>query len=101
MSTIRIWSCILVLALVSYALRVLPLTLIRKPIRSRYIHSVLYYIPYATLAVMTVPAIFSVTENPLAGIAALILASLTAWFTSNLLLSAAAASIAVLVVQIA
>ena len=56
-------------------------------------------IPYATLSVMTVPAIFSVTSNPLAGIAALILAGLTAWFSSNLFLSAAVASIAVLIVQ--
>ena len=48
------------MALVSYLLRVLPLTLIRKQIKNRFIKSLLYYLPYVTLAVMTVPAIFSI-----------------------------------------
>ena len=50
-NSIRIWECIFVLAAVSYALRVLPLTLIRKPIQNRFVRSFLYYIPYATLSV--------------------------------------------------
>lgn len=100
-STTRVWICILVCAGVSYALRVLPLTLIRKPIRSRFIRSLLYYIPYATLAVMTVPAIFSVSESPVAGVMALVVTAAVAWFSSNLFLSAAAASLTVLLVQMA
>ena len=56
---------------VIYAVRVLPLTLIRKPIRSRFIRSFLYYVPYVTLAVMTFPAIVEATTAPLAGVAAL------------------------------
>ena len=48
---------IAVMALVSYAIRILPLTLIRKPIKNRFIQSFLYYVPYVTLAVMTFPAI--------------------------------------------
>ena len=48
---------IAVMALVSYAIRVLPLTLIRKPIKNQFIQSFLYYVPYVTLAVMTFPAI--------------------------------------------
>ena len=48
---------IAVMALVSYTIRVLPLTLIRKPIRNTFIQSFLYYVPYVTLAVMTFPAI--------------------------------------------
>ena len=52
---------------VIYAVRVLPLTLIRKPIRNRFIRSFLYYVPYVTLAVMTFPAIVRATEQPLAG----------------------------------
>ena len=44
---------IAVMALVSYAIRILPLTLIRKPIKNRFIQSFLYYVPYVTLAVMT------------------------------------------------
>ena len=60
-------------AAVSYIIRVLPLTLIRKPIKNRFIRSFLYYVPYVTLAVMTFPAIVQATQSPLAGIAALVL----------------------------
>lgn len=56
---------------VSYLIRVLPLTLIRKPIENRFIKSFLYYVPYVTLSVMTFPAIVQATNSPLAGIAAL------------------------------
>ena len=48
---------IAVMAAVSYTIRVLPLTLIRKPIKNQFIQSFLYYVPYVTLAVMTFPAI--------------------------------------------
>ncbi|WP_294430544.1 AzlD domain-containing protein [uncultured Treponema sp.] len=57
---------------VSYLIRVLPLTLIRKPIKNRFIRSFLYYVPYVTLSVMTFPAIIHATESPFAGLAALI-----------------------------
>ena len=56
---------------VSYLIRVLPLTLIRKPIKNRFIRSFLYYVPYVTLAVMTFPAIIEATQSPIAGIIAL------------------------------
>ena len=56
---------IAVMALVSYTIRILPLTLIRKPIKNQFIQSFLYYVPYVTLSVMTFPAIASVpTEYP-------------------------------------
>ena len=60
-------------AAVSYIIRVLPLTLIRKPIKNRFIRSFLYYVPYVTLAVMTFPAIVQATQSPAAGIAALVI----------------------------
>lgn len=59
-------------ALVSFLIRVLPLTLIRKPITNTFIKSFLYYVPYVTLAVMTFPAIIEATQSPLAGIIALV-----------------------------
>ena len=62
---------ILIAFAVIYAIRVLPLTLIRKPLRSRFLRSFLYYVPYVTLAVMTFPAIVEATMLPAAGIAAL------------------------------
>lgn len=58
---------------VSYLIRVLPLTLIRKPIKNRFLKSFLYYVPYVTLAVMTFPAIIEATQSSIAGIIALII----------------------------
>ena len=58
--------------IVSYLIRVLPLTLIRKPIKNRFIKSFLYYVPYITLAVMTFPAIIDATQSPIAGLIALV-----------------------------
>lgn len=49
------WLYIAVMFAVSYTIRILPLTLIRKPIKNRFIQSFLYYVPYVTLAVMTFP----------------------------------------------
>ena len=53
---------IAVMALVSYTIRILPLTLIRKPIKNQFIQSFLYYVPYVTLSVMTFPAIVHATR---------------------------------------
>ena len=64
---------ILVAAAVSFLIRILPLTLIRKPIKNKFIKSFLYYVPYITLAVMTFPAIVQATSNPIAGTAALVI----------------------------
>lgn len=70
--THNVWLYILTAALVSYAIRVLPLTLIRQPLSSRFLRSFLYYVPYVTLAVMTFPAIIEATASPVSGTAALI-----------------------------
>jgi len=78
---------ILTAAVVTYLVRVLPLTLIRKPIRSRFLRSFLYYVPYVTLAVMTFPAIVQATEQPVAGAAALVI--LIAWRGGGLITVAA------------
>ena len=67
-----IWSYILVMAIVTYSIRVLPLTLIRREIKNRTIRSFLYYVPYVTLAVMTFPAIINETATPASGAAALL-----------------------------
>lgn len=98
--THSVWIYIFIMAGVSYLLRVLPVTLIRKQIENQFIKSVLYYLPYVTLAVMTVPAIFTISDNPLCGGVALVAAGLVAWFTSNLFFSATAACLAVLIVAL-
>lgn len=69
---------------VSFAIRSLPLTLIRKQIKSRFVQSFLFYVPYVTLAVMTFPAIVEATQSPAAGLAALVLGVLAAWFGASL-----------------
>lgn len=74
-----IWIYILVSAGVSFLIRILPLTLIRKPITSRLIRSFLYYVPYATLAIMTFPAIIYASDNVYAGIMALAAGIILAW----------------------
>ena len=58
---------IAIMAGVTYLIRVLPLTLIRRPIKNRFIQSFLFYVPYVTLAVMTFPAIVEATQSPVAG----------------------------------
>ena len=68
-----------VMALTTYLIRVLPLTLIRKPIRNQFLRSFLYYVPYVTLAVMTFPAIMTVTQSPIAGAAAMAVGIVSAW----------------------
>ena len=62
---------ILISFAVIYLIRFLPLVLIRKPIQSHFIRSFLYYVPYATLAVMTFPAIVETNANPFVGIVTL------------------------------
>ena len=71
MTDAQIWAAILIAAGVSLLVRALPLTLIRRPIRNRFIRSFLYYVPYVTLAVMTFPAMIDAAVTPGAGIAAL------------------------------
>ena len=67
----NIYIYIAIMATVSFIIRVLPLTLIRKQIKSPFLQSFLYYMPYITLAVMTFPAILYATQSPIAGAVAL------------------------------
>lgn len=78
------WAYIAVMAAVTYAVRVLPMTLIKKPIRNRFIRSFLYYVPYVTLAIMTFPAIVEATQYPLAGALALAVGIVVAWLGADL-----------------
>ena len=90
---------ILTAFVVTYGIRVLPLTLLRKPIKSRFIRSFLYYVPYVTLAVMTFPAGIYATGNIWSGVAAFAAGLLTAYFSGNLFLVAISSSVVVLIVE--
>ena len=76
---------ILIMAAVTYLIRVIPLTLIRREIKNPIIRSFLYYVPYVTLAVMTFPSIVTATNSPIAGAAAFVIGVLLAWFGMPLL----------------
>ena len=82
--THSIYVYILLMAAVSLCIRVLPLTLIRKQIKNRFLQSFLYYVPYVTLAVMTFPAILDATQSPIAGAAALLAGIIAAWLGAGL-----------------
>jgi branched-subunit amino acid transport protein len=96
----RNYVYILICFAVIYLIRVLPLTLIRKPIRSRFVRSFLYYVPYVTLAVMTFPAIVEATASPIAGIAALIVGIVAALLGGSLLTVACACCAVVFVLEL-
>ena len=94
-----IYVYIFTMALTTYLIRVLPLTIFRKPIRSRFLRSFLHYVPYACLTAMTFPAILSSTASILSGAAALIVAIILAYRGKSLIVVALSSSAAVLIVE--
>ena len=94
-----IYLYILTMALTTYLIRVLPLTIFRKPIQSRFLRSFLHYVPYACLTAMTFPAILSSTESVISGAAALIVAVVLAYRGKSLLTVSLSASAAVMIAQ--
>ena len=94
-----IYLYIFTMALTTYLIRVLPLTIFRKPIKSRFLRSFLHYVPYACLTAMTFPAILSSTASIISGAAALIVAVVLAYRGKSLLTVSLAASAAVMVTE--
>lgn len=75
----NVYVYIFLMAITVFAIRVLPLTILKKPINNIFIKSFLYYVPYVTLSVMTFPAIIQATNNPIAGLVSLIIGILAAY----------------------
>lgn len=96
----NVWIYIAVMGAVSFLIRVLPMTLIRKPIKSRFIRSFLYYVPYVTLAVMTFPAVLDATQSPIAGGAALVVGMAVAWYGFDLFKTALSCCGIVLILEL-
>ena len=92
---------IAVMAGVTYLVRMLPMVIFRKKIKSRFIRSFLYYIPYAVLAAMTVPAIFSSTSHLYSALVGFAAALVTAFFGRGLVTVALSACGAVLLAEFA
>lgn len=91
---------IAIMFLVTYLIRVLPLTLVRRRIRSVYVKSFLYYVPYVTLTVMTFPAIIEATGSQWSGLAALVIGMALAWKGASLLKVAMACCVTVYVLEL-
>lgn len=85
---------IAVMALATYLVRVIPLTLFRKKIQSKFFRSFLYYIPYAVLSAMTIPAIFYSTGSLTTAAVGTAAAVILAYFKLPLIVVAIAASAA-------
>ena len=94
-----IYIYILVMAITTYLVRALPLTLFKKPIRNRFLKSFLRYVPTACLTAMTFPAILYATDNILSGASGLIVGVLLAWKNQSLIVVAIASCGAVFVVE--
>ncbi len=94
-----IYLYIFTMALTTYLIRVLPLTIFRKPIKSRFLRSFLHYVPYACLTAMTFPAILSSTATIISGTAALVIAVFLAYRGKSLLTVSLAASAAVMLTE--
>ena len=88
------------MAAVTYLIRVLPLTLIRKKIENKTLRSFLFYVPYVTLAVMTFPAILHATNSIYSGLAALIAGIALAYFGVSLFGVAVVSCVAVFIIEI-
>ena len=85
---------------VTYLVRMIPLVLVRKKIKNKFIKSFLYYIPYSVLSVMTVPAIFFSTGNIISALLGTLVAVILAYKKKSLIVVAAAAALTVLLSEL-
>lgn len=95
----NVYIYIIAMALTTYLIRMLPMTIFRKPIRSRFLRSFLYYVPYVCLTAMTFPSILTSTASIISGAAALIVAVVLAYMDKSLIVVAVASSAAVFAVE--
>ena len=100
MKTGSLYLYLLVMAGVTYLIRMLPFTLFRRKITSRFVLSALHYIPYAVLATMTIPAVFTSTGNPITAAAGFAAALALSLFKRSLTEVALAAAVVAYVVSL-
>ncbi len=90
---------LLVMAGITYLVRMLPLVLVKEKIKNRFILSFLHYIPYAVLSVMTIPAIFESTASPISAVFGFAIAMILAYLERSLVTVAAFSCLAVFVTE--
>ena len=96
----NIYLYILVMAAVTYLIRMLPLTLIQKEIKNTYIKSFLYYVPYVVLCAMTFPGVFSSSLSTVACVLGVLVAIVGAWFGASMLQVAIMAAVVAYISQL-
>ena len=94
-----IYLYVLVMAVTTYLIRAIPLTLMKKPIRSRFLRSFLHYVPTACLTAMTFPAILYATDHIISGAAGFVVGVILALKNKSLLAVALASCATVFVVE--
>lgn len=92
MRTAEMYTGIAVMALVTYVIRMIPMALFSRPIRSRFFQSILYYVPYAVLSAMTFPGVFAGSLSTAVCSIGVLAAVISAWFGGSLLQVACAAA---------
>ena len=95
----KIYLYILVMAVTTYLIRMLPLVFFKKPIKNRFLKSFLHYVPAVCLTAMTFPAILSATENTISGAIGLAIAVLLALCKKSLMVVAVASCAAVFLAE--
>ena len=100
MTVNNVWLAVLLMAGVTYLIRVLPLLLIRREIRNKTVRSFLYYVPYVTLSVMTFPAILSATATVWSALGALAVAVVLSLRGCKLPVVAGAACLTVFLIEL-
>lgn len=96
----NVYIYILIMAIVTYLIRLLPITLIQKEIKNKIILSFLYYVPFVTLAVMTFPGILTSTSSMWSGLAALITAIVVSYKGGSLIKVSLSACLVVFIIEL-
>ncbi len=100
MGELSFFAYLAVMAGVTYLVRMLPLVLVKKKIQNRFLLSFLYYIPYAVLSVMTIPAIFYATDYRLSAVIGCAVALILSFLEQSLVKVAAAACAAAFLTEV-
>ncbi len=94
------WLYLLTMAGITYLIRMLPLVLLKKKITNKFLLSFLYYVPYAVLSVMTIPAIFTSTSYVISAVIGFAVAMILSYFEKSLVLVAASSCAIVYLVEL-
>ena len=98
--TVYMLILVAVMALVTYLIRMIPFVFFKKKIKSRFINSLLYYVPYAVLSAMTFPAIFYATNNVYSALVGTVVALIASISKRSLVIVAVCSVLAVLLSEV-